>query len=73
MEYPQNNLHVFCLERVENKQHKDCYIVRYKCPHCNKIHSHGCGKNDRFPLHRGSHCLKTKGDVIIHNEDLEDY
>ena len=53
-------------QRKINRVTKEPFFkITYVCPHCNKKHSHGM-TSVSFPVHRASHCLKVKGDVIIH-------
>ena len=58
-----NKASVLC--KINRVTKEPFFKITYVCPHCNKRHSHGMSSAS-LPVHRASHCLKVKGDVIIH-------
>lgn len=50
------------------------YLLRVKCPHCGRTHSHG-GGTDRADIgkylgHRASHCTSRDGYVITNPDGV---
>ena len=63
-----------------SRLHGQVFKIYYDCEHCRRTHSHGMGAEEYkwllikpgHNIHRGSHCPKQAGDVLI-QAHLDEY